>query len=212
MSVVDLNSRLTDNWEAFSRNVNSSDSYVYIDTLRSLSDGPSSLELSIGIRCFVHKEAKYYAIPEDGLRLAPFQSILIETKQSIALPNNIFGLVTGKGTQIFAGAFLSTGKIDPGFNGNLKIGFYNGSPESIYLKTGDSLCSCVFLQTESNLIVPQRAASGGYYKIKSLSTFRQRALLWVKANSFWLPIIISIIAALGTWGNAIINGAQKFFK
>jgi deoxycytidine triphosphate deaminase len=204
MSIIDLKVRLTSSLDNFHKNSRSSDSLIYINKDCLLDDGPNSVDLTIGKRCFLPKEGKYYTISDDGFKLLPFQSILIETAEIVAIPYNVFGMVTGKGKLIFQGIFISAGKIDPGFHSNLIIGLYNGGSDSIVVKKGNPLCSCFFIQTES-IADQNRVTNRFQHESKVLLSKRQQAMLWIKSNGIVLGLIISIIAMLGSFGNFAVN-------
>lgn len=198
MSVVDLQNRLTLNWNDFCNYLKSSDSYIYIDGNKILpSDGPASLDMSVGDRWFNCRDGIFYDIDEKDLHIEPHQSVIIETEQRIALPFNVFGLVTGKGKFIYKGMFTSTGKIDPGFNSKLLIGFYNGSMKPVALKKGDVFCSCCFFQMESSLDIPLRPHSDLFEGKILQPPILTRAKNWWSNNwKYMTPIIVSLLSAI----------------
>ncbi|HEX4808660.1 MAG TPA: hypothetical protein VH325_07015 [Bryobacteraceae bacterium] len=138
MGVLDLSVRMTDSWDSYHKYASSSDSLVFISPLPQLTDGPSSVDLMVGERCYKQNEDRYFLIGE-GVTLGARQSLLVDTAEKVATPYNVFGLVTGKGSQIFKGTFISTGKINPGFNNKLKIGIYNGSNNPFIIRRGERL-------------------------------------------------------------------------
>jgi len=205
MSVIDLSTRICHDWNTYNNNKRSSDSYIYIDQEVNLEDGPSSFDLCVGDKWYQSNEEKAYLITDDGIQLAPFQSILLEVKQQIANPFNVFGLVTGKGLKIFEGVFISTGKINPGFQGKLKIGIYNGSKKKITLKNGMPLCTCVFFEMESNIKIPLKNKTDNSNisakPIGKVKSFKNK----VKENKEFLAIAISILALIASFTSAFLN-------
>jgi deoxycytidine triphosphate deaminase len=155
MGVLDLSVRMTDDWESYHKHSSSSDSVVYISPAPQLNDGPASVDLTVGDRCYKQNQDRYFLIG-NGITLGAYQSLLVETAEKVATPYNVFGIVTGKGAQIFRGTFISTGKINPGFNNKLKIGIYNGSGNPLVIRKGEPLCSCLFLEMESSISAPLR--------------------------------------------------------
>ncbi|MEJ5092585.1 hypothetical protein GEO21_21340, partial [Sphingobacterium faecium] len=151
MAIVNINRRMTSEYEKFQKSKKSNDSLIYVDKIPSRSPHELSLDLHVGDIYEIVNQNKKYKISEQGLVLSPGQSILIEINEFIEIPNNIFGIVTGKGSKIFQGIFISTGKIDAGFSGHLKIAIYNGSNKKITLKKEDSLCSCIFLNMDTTV-------------------------------------------------------------
>ena len=206
MAIVDLSTRITNNWLDFHQNQLSSDSSIYInqDSI-ILDDGPASIDFSVGEKWFFQNDNTAYKVTNDGIILTPFQSILIETFEEIALPYNIFGLVTGKGLQIFQGTFISTGKINPGFNGKLKIGIYNGSKKKIKLYKNKPLCTCVFFEMESNLKVPiKNQADLSVQLIKPIGK-KLQFVLYLKENKEIIAIFISVLALTVSFSSLIFN-------
>ncbi|QKZ15094.1 dCTP deaminase domain-containing protein [Spirosoma sp. KUDC1026] len=197
MAVVDLETRLTKDWKIYNSNLKSSDSLIYISPhIDNIEDGPSSLDLSVGNKFLFQDSGKYYIMPEDGVYIEPFSAILIETEQRICLPLNVFGIVIGKGHQIYQGTFISSGKINPGFQGKLNIGLYNGSRKKILIKKGQPLCSCVFFQMESNKTNPLKDYDNNTQVNNTYTNRKQKIISYVKANKDWLPIVISIVSIL----------------
>jgi len=211
MSVIDLSTRICNDWNTYNNNKRSSDSYIYIDDEINLEDGPSSIDLSVGDNWYQSNEEKPYLITDEGIQLAPFQSILLEVKQEIANPYNVFGLVTGKGLKIFEGVFISTGKINPGYIGKLKIGIYNGSKKKIIFKKNMPLCTCVFFAMESNLQIPlKNRADNSNTNAKPIGKGKY-VKNRIKENKEFLAILISIIALLASIANVVLNRNFIFY-
>ena len=206
MSVIDLETRLTKSWDNYNESLKSSDSLIFIDPHNyNIEDGPSSLDLTVGSRFFFHDHGQHFTITDEGIYIEPFNSILIETEQRVCLPLNIFGIVIGKGHQIFQGTFISSGKINPGFNGRLNIGLYNGSRKRIHIKIGQPLCSCVFFQMESNMNSPLKNYDSTRQIANDFMTKRQKFIYWYRANKDVITTTIAIIAIVGTLLNLFLN-------
>jgi dUTPase len=194
MSIVDLNHRLTENYEDYYRLNKSSDSLVYVNGEVLLVDGPSSLELTVGETWYDCNDGINYEVLNNGnLTIKSGSAAVIETEQIIGLPTNIFGLVTGKGKFIFQGILVSSGKIDPGFHDHLRIGLYNGGKEPLILKRGDAFCSCCFFQLESNVDAPRRSLPLIPRKAFSSLPAARRLILFFRRDWGW---ILSILFAL----------------
>lgn len=149
MAIINLDKRVTDDWSVRCNNLESPDSFIYIkDRANEKVVNPASMEIEVGDVYILPGNSQQYKIPEDGLSIDPKQSVVIYSRQKISLPYNAFGLVTGKGNYIFQGCFISSGKIDPGFDGFLKIGFYNGSNKRILLQKGAGFASVFFMGTD----------------------------------------------------------------
>jgi deoxycytidine triphosphate deaminase len=213
MAVIDLSTRLTNDWNQYQNNKRSSDSYIYISPLSyKLDDGPASVDLSVGDKWFVQNNNVAYTITEEGVTLNPFQSILIETQEQISLPYNVFGLVTGKGLQIFQGTFVSTGKINPAYNAKLKIGIYNGSNKRITLQSGAPLCTCVFFEMESSLHTPLKSATDdSLISVKPVG-FYNKALTLIKEHKDVFIVVVSTLALLVSLLNIVFNKNFIYYR
>lgn len=193
MGVLDLSVRMTEDWDSYHRHACSSDSLVYVSPAPQLDDGPASIDLTVGDRCYRQMEDRYFLIG-DGVTIGAYQSLLFETAQTVAMPYNVFGVVTGKGGHIFKGWFVSTGKINPGFRNKLKIGIYNGSNTSFVVRSGDPLCSCVFFEMESSISTPLKNYDDGATPSECLLTFQERAKLWLRLNKDYFSILLPVLA------------------
>ncbi len=151
MSIVHLDKRITNNLDEYNEYLRSSDSQIYLSGKWEKDDsGPDCLSLTVG-DCW-YDDSRYLKInPKKGIKIKPHDSVVIETAEEIALPFNMYGLLFGAGRNIYRGTFISSGKIDPGFYGRLRIGFHNGSNKPVILKPGDKLAYSVFVNTECDL-------------------------------------------------------------
>lgn len=66
MSVIDLETRLTKNWDDYHRNLKSSDSLIFIEPYNfNIDDGPSSLDLTVGERFYFHDKGQHFIISDE---------------------------------------------------------------------------------------------------------------------------------------------------
>lgn len=213
MSIVDLEARLTSEFQHFQKNDKSSDSLIFLKGTIKLEEGAASLELTVGDKVFNCREYQYRNIPSEGFVIKPGASVVIDTEQVIGLPANVFGLVTGKGKYIFQGILISSGKIDPGFYDQLRIGLYNGGSEQITLKRGDPFCSVCFFQLESNQEAVSRKLPMTPMRYPIPLSIRRRIILFFNREWGWLltiliallSLMVSIYGTLGRWGTSPQN-------
>ena len=198
MSIIDLTSRCTSDWEKFNSFLKSNESYIFIEGKEIIkNDDPAALDLKVGSRWYNNKDNKFYAIPKDGLNIQPKHSVIVETEQRLALPFNIFGLVTGKGRYIFRGIFISSGKVDPGFNGKLKIGLFNGSNNRIIVKHKSIFCTVVFFEMESTIDMPLRNYESSPELKVSGALKTRRFVNWFRTNWYYaITILVSLVALI----------------
>ena len=195
MSVVNLSKRHTNQWDEVHEHLQSPDSMIYINEGNNIN--PTSMDLEVGSAYIVPGSNQTFAISEtEGLKIKPHESVVIYTKQRVKLPYNVFGVITGKGTYIFKGCFLSAGKIDPAFEGHLKIGFYNGGNSSVKLETGKAFATAFFLNTDVTLTAPlenyQTNLNPDYPSLK----WYQSVYMYIKQH--WISFIAWATIAIPT--------------
>lgn len=192
MAIVDLRTRLSNNWKECCLHDKSVDSLVYSSDVVNNIDCPTTIELKVGKICIKPGDSKTYKIDDSGLKIRPKESWIIYTEQILYIPLNVFGVVTGKGNYIFQGCFISTGKIDPGFKGNLKIGFYNGSNKTITLKKGDKFATVFFLTMQAVLDTPLKEYQNSPNPTTSTIRWWQKCEDYIISN--WMQLLTMIIA------------------
>lgn len=199
MAVVDLKKRITYDWDEYSNNIKSHESNIYISQNNAKIQADTSLNLTIGEEGYDNKKRAAFKIPERGIRVKPGKYVVLITEQYVGIPYNIYGLVVGKGANIFLGGVISTGKIIPGYKGELKIGYYNASNGTIVLKRGDLIACCVFFDLESTLVSDGRADVDEKYP--ALEYEGKIARLKIVLAENWyniLSVILSVAAILAT--------------
>lgn len=89
----------------------SAESLIYTDSNIDIAEGnPMSIDLKVGDICLLPGDSRTYRIDEHGIKVKPRQSVVIYSREKFVLPLNVFGLVTGKGTYIFQGCIVASGK------------------------------------------------------------------------------------------------------
>lgn len=150
MSVVDLSRRITTEFKKYNEYKESSDSLIYVIN-DPLIQADTSLTITVGKIWYDGKKHTDIKIPKKGLKVKPKEYVVLKTKEKIYIPYNIYGIVVGKGINIFNGGVISTGKIVPGYRGELRIGYYNTGTSTIVLHEGDALACCIFFDIESTI-------------------------------------------------------------
>lgn len=194
MPAVDLTKRITHSTEDFERFRESADSLVFVDS-EATTDSVATLDLSVGETWFDCSTTEAYEVPVEGITLAARRAVVIETREVVGAPANVFGMVMGKGKYIFQGVFVSTGKIDPGFFGRLRIGIYNGGHRHVVFKRNEPFCSCWFFHVETTLPRQTRkTALAPGRVIPPVSRWRRGAKFVRKEWPHLAPIGISLTA------------------
>lgn len=203
MAVINLNKRVTDNADEYAKYSRSSDSLIFIKgEWKADESGPDCLSLTVG-KCW-YDNARYIEIDfSKGIKIKPHASVVLETAEEIALPLNMYGLLFGAGSNIYKGAFISSGKIDPGFSGKLRIGYHNGSEKTVVLKRGDKLAYCIFVGTECGLEHTPIPHALRQPTVGTMSR-RERLKRWFCQNAYQImaiflstvSIIVSVVLAI----------------
>ena len=197
MSVIDLTKRSTSDWNEMHKYLLSTDSLVFITPHNKDNVGPVSMDIEVGDAYILPGSNESFKIPKEGIKVMPKKSIVIYTKQRFKLPYNVFGVVTGKGKYIFKGCFLSAGKIDPGFDGCLKIGFFNGGCSSIYLKPNESFATVYFINTDTTISAPLKTYQNSLeHDVKRIGWYKET---WLYIKSHWLGFVSWAIIAIPTF-------------
>ena len=207
MAIVDLKSRLSSDRDLCETSKTSAESLIYTDTEVNVIEGnPMSIDLKVGDVCLLPGDSRTYRIDEHGIKIKPKQSVVIYSKEKFVLPLNVFGLVTGKGTYIFQGCMVASGKIDPGYRGNLKVCFFNGGRSSVTIKPGDVFCTVFFMDGDCTLMSPLADYQENPNPALANLSWYLRLWNWFLAN--WYNFIISI----GTIAAVIISLISLLIK
>ena len=92
---------------------------------------------------------------------------------------------------------VASGKIDPGFDGHLKICFYNGGKRSVILRQNEPFCTVFFIDTAYTLSAPLYASMERTQPIDTAVGKWRAFCIWVKKN--WMSLLalfLSVPAAL----------------
>lgn len=92
----------------------------------------------------------FYAVDPQGVEIAPQSSVVIETAENFVVPKNLYGVLFPKGGLLQRqGIFMPTAKIDPTFEGHLRLLLFNTSQRTRRLAKGTIVGSAVFIRTET---------------------------------------------------------------
>lgn len=123
--------------------------------------GPASYDVTLGEgmkvfdrrMCNVYIDGShpihYVDLPmnEDGYyKIKPWGTALGTTLERVSLPNNIEARVDGRSSigRVFLFVHVTAAYIDPGFEGQVTLEFFNATDCNMYLKPGDSVGQIVF--------------------------------------------------------------------
>jgi deoxycytidine triphosphate deaminase len=134
----------------------------------------------------------------EALTIHPGTCLIIQTAESIKMPNNAFGLLATKGSIGAKGAITANTKLDPLFDGNLNIPIFNAGDRKIELKKGQSFCSISFWTTESPVV---GNTTRNAIKVQPRTTSKLKDFL----DRNFVHIITASISLVGSIGAALIT-------
>ena len=104
------------------------------------------VDLSIGDSYMEAGESEVLTM-DSGYKLKPSGCIVVRTKETITVPNNVSGFLCSKGSLAARGLLVPNTKIDPLFSGPLDVAIYNAGKSVLEIKNGMKFCSIAFHQT-----------------------------------------------------------------
>ena len=152
MGILSIKGKHTDCNEAFEVNKKSDASLIYSDA-QMVEE--FSIELSVGeqwAKDLSKEKAIMYAIEDDEISIKPQSSIVLEVQENIQVPFNMYGLILQTGSVFLEqGILIGAGKIEPSFDGKLRMLIYNTSKTKRTLKKGQKIASAIFMRTDKTI-------------------------------------------------------------
>jgi deoxycytidine triphosphate deaminase len=154
MGILSIKGKHTDCNEAFERNKKSDASLIYTDTDADAVED-FSIEFSVGdqwAKDLTKEKASMFEIEGDEISIKPQSSIVLEVKEHIKVPFNMYGLILQTGSVFLEqGILIGAGKIEPSFDGKLRMLIYNTSKTKRTLKKGQKIASAIFMRTDKTI-------------------------------------------------------------
>lgn len=110
-----------------------------------------SVDLTIGSLYKVGGETNWRTV-KSKIKIDPGSCIIVQSKEEIRMPNNVFALLGTKGSLGGKGLIIANTKIDPLFEGKPNIPVFNAGNKKIELEAGKKFCSVSFLSTEQAIM------------------------------------------------------------
>ncbi len=151
MSIIWLKNRLTKDSEIYENYKKSDNSYIFFSEDIDRLEDEFSLDISFkSAESITKRKRKIMRNSEDlaekkEIIIPPHTSVHVESCEYIAIPYNVYGLVMPSGKLLFdKGILVPTTKIEPSFEGYLKIFMYNTTEKSVHLNLDTKAVSLVF--------------------------------------------------------------------
>lgn len=197
MSIVDLSRRVTFDWDKYNKNSKSFESYIFVNSEENcVIQVDTSINITVGDVWYDSKKNTDIKMTEKGVKVKSKKYVVFQSQQYLGLPYNVYGIVVGKGANIFNGGVISTGKIVPGYKGALRIGYYNASNSTIVLHKNDVLGCCVFFSTETT--ATNENMGGRFDNVPALEVLTRRAKIfeWFCENWYNILSLLLSVAAI----------------
>lgn len=205
MSAINLIQRITDDKKKYHDALNSDDSLIYIKPIVPIEESePGSLDMFVGDNIYDTDRQQAFTIPAAGIEIKPGRCFVVQTRELLMLPHNLVGILSGKGSLIFRGLFVSQGKIDPGFKGPLRVGLLNAGRASYLLKSGDPLCSCLFFRLDSHIEMPRAQQPEAPAPVASIGFLTK---LKLQGFEWWTKVLGLVVAFI-----AAVAAVLRYFK
>lgn len=195
MGILSLSNKHTSCNEIFEQNKKSDASMIYSDASKVEE---FSIELSVGDQWAedISKEkAIMYAIENEEISIKPQTSIVLEIKEDLHVPFNMYGLVLQTGSVFLEqGILIGSGKIEPSFNGKLRLLIFNTSKTKRVLKKGQKIASAIFMRTDKTIKAP-------IYNHSRDSVQKNRGIIarlhtsFLSDKKFVITIVVNIITS-----------------
>lgn len=198
MSLANVKGRVTESEDHFEKSAFSEQSLILTDANASGIE-QFSLELHVGLGwalTYSPEKNQLTAVSEKGIKIPGRGSVVVAVKEKIKIPHNLYGIILPTGSLFLArGILIAPAKIEPGFNGYLKLRLFNTTPRSHLLKIDDKLGSAIFFSTEITVRSSEITNAGQVAGIRE--RWYQKMLRWISLNR------VSVIGWSITLGIAI---------
>lgn len=215
MTIVSIKGRQTDNLNDFEYHKKSEISLLYCDA-KYVQE--FSIELTLGDKWaedVSRQDPTMYELDKDQFSIKPNTSVVIEVKEIISVPLNLYGIIIPKGSSFLEqGIIITAGKIEPGFSGKLQFLLFNTTNSRRSIKKGASIASAIFFRTDKTI-------NSSDVKHEQIALPKKRSLFVRVVNFFssdpkyTINLIVtaltsSLVAALVTWqiSTQVINSSS----
>lgn len=204
MSLINIDNRTTKSVADFEKYISSVSSLVFTNA-EKIEEW--AIELTVGdlFSPEAGKEPQKMIYINNEISISPQTSLIIEVKEELRIPNNIYGLILPKGTLLLEhGILMASTKIESRYQGKLRILLYNTTKKKKYLKKKDVVGSCIFFET--NVTLFGQSLKNRPAPIRTEYSIKIKIIQFLKNEYKWIAPTILALAALGV---SIINILQK---
>jgi deoxycytidine triphosphate deaminase len=198
MPIIDVKNRITNTDSEFSKFCHSDLSLIFTDAKKDDLDY-FSFELRVGTGWalnYSESQTQLIEIPPEGVKIPRYGSVVVEVKEIIKVPHNLYGIIVPTGSLFLSkGILIAPAKIEPSFQGHLKLRLFNTTNEYFNLMKDSKLASAIFFPTATTVHHPPILRSSDVAKVKD--TRIGKLLRWISRNK------VQVI----TWGISLVSSS-----
>ncbi len=133
------------------------------------------IQLERDINRIMSKEIEIEA--EDALFIHPGELVLGATLESVSVPEDLVGWLDGRSSLARLGLMVhvTAGRIDPGWQGQIVLEFYNNGKLPLALRPGMVICAMSFEMLSSPALRPYNKRENAKYRDQKGATFSRIA-------------------------------------
>ncbi len=196
MSILYLPSRTTAIDEEYRKQQVADASKILVDETAQIESFSIELTVDTNWSESYGKTNAMVEIDSTGIELASGRSIVIEVAEKIGVPFNMYGLVIPTGSLFLdQGIIIAAAKIEPAFQGKLKLRLVNNSGERRKVVIGQKVASAIFFATDHTMFhgdVTKKSVT----VVRTISPYR-RLIRWISTNRVSvIGWVITIFVAL----------------
>lgn len=206
MTVMQIKGRVTAQSKKFNDYSLSSNSLIYTTAEQSNVE-EFSLELTLGNGWNENYSStnKSMLLIEDRVIIPRRGSIVVEVAEDLRMPHNRYGVVLPTGSMFLTlGIMLPSAKVEPAFNGRLKLRLFNTTNSRVTIFKGTKLASVIVFATESTKV------HDSVFRLSEISDNPPvrffRAKFWIK--TYQIQIIGWVVSVLTS--SLVTLGATYF--
>ncbi|MGZ8284218.1 MAG: dCTP deaminase domain-containing protein [Allosphingosinicella sp.] len=183
MAVIHIRGRVTADEQKFDENALSDKSFLLLD--RPQAPENFSVELTLG-EGWSEKYSRtnnhmHRIAADEKIEIRRNGSIVVEVAEHIRVPHNMYGIVVPTGSLFLdRGVIIAAAKVEPSFEGRLKLRLVNTTDRKVFLAAGDKVASIIFFATE--VTKHQPTVEKRAYRDSKPPGWSKRAARWLAAN------------------------------
>lgn len=182
MSVIHVQNRSTRDEKSFEDNSSSDRSLLWLSENAKVE--AFSIDLTVGEQWsekYGPTSNEMHKISDTGMQILKHGSVVVTSAEEIRVPHNMYGVLVPTGSLFLdKGILIAPAKVEPAFNGNLKLRLFNTTGLKHTLQVGDKLGSVIFFSTETTEF--QKPITKKSVLVSKPASVHTRVKLWFRTH------------------------------